>query len=98
MINELFSEKILDHYKWLAAVDQVLMEGKSNRFGVQTDDHRCKLGEWLYSDERKKVEAAFPELVPLLSKLEGPHARLHETAKKNRCRTGNAGPIGRFDD
>ena len=81
-IHELFSEKILDHYQWLAAVDQVLMEGKNNRLGVQTDDHRCKLGEWLYSDQRKQAESAFPQLAPLLAKLESPHARLHESAKK----------------
>ena len=81
-MHELFSEKILDHYQWLTAVDQVLMEGKSNNLGVQTDDHRCKLGEWLYSDQRRQAESAFPQLAPLLAKLEAPHARLHESAKK----------------
>ena len=81
-IHGLFAEKTLDHYRWLAAIDQVLLNGKSNRLGVQTDDHRCKLGEWLYGPERKSTEAAFPALAPLLSKLEAPHSRLHESAKK----------------
>jgi methyl-accepting chemotaxis protein len=81
-IHKLFSEKTLDHHRWLAAVDQVLLDGKSNRLGVQTDDHHCELGEWLYGPERKTTEAAFPALAPLLNKLEAPHARLHESAKK----------------
>ncbi len=82
MIHKLFSEKILDHYRWLAAVDRVLMEGKGSRLNVQTDDHRCELGKWLYSDERRKAEAVFPGLAPLLAQLEVPHARLHASAKQ----------------
>ena len=79
--HEIFSEKMMDHYRWLVAVDQVLMAGKASRLGVQTDDHDCGLGKWLYGQERKAAETEFPALAPLLRQLEVPHARLHESAQ-----------------
>jgi len=80
-VNHLFTQKTLDHYRWLSAVDKVLLDGRSTRLGVQTDDHQCKLGNWLYGPERKQAEAAIPGIAALLSQLEGPHARMHESAK-----------------
>ena len=80
-IHALFSEKTLDHYRWLSRVDSVLLDGTSTRLGVQTDDHGCKLGTWLYGEDRKKTEAAIPGIAGLLKQLETPHARMHASAK-----------------
>jgi methyl-accepting chemotaxis protein len=79
-LNSLFYEKTIDHYRWLNKVDRVLLDGEGTRLGVQIDDHNCKLGAWLYGDGRRQAELAIPELAPLLSALEGPHARMHASA------------------
>ena len=47
---------------------------------VETDDHKCGFGQWLYGDGRKQAEALVPSLAPLLKKIEEPHRLLHESA------------------
>ncbi len=59
-----------------------MLDGKSTRLGVQTDDHQCKLGAWLYGSARKQTEAAIPAIAALLKNLEAPHARMHDSAKQ----------------
>ena len=81
-LHDLFYVKTIDHYKWLNKVDRILLDGKSTRLGVQTDDHRCKLGTWLYGEGRHDAETAVPGLAPLLKELEDPHARMHASALK----------------
>jgi methyl-accepting chemotaxis protein len=49
---------------------------------VQTDDHQCALGKWLYGSERKTAEQYIPALASLLQKLEQPHALLHDSVKQ----------------
>jgi methyl-accepting chemotaxis protein len=48
---------------------------------VQTDDHKCGFGEWLYGEGRKEAELMVPELKKLLLAIEKPHYLLHESAK-----------------
>ena len=47
---------------------------------VQTDDHKCGFGTWLYSDERKDAETSIPALASTLKSLEQPHKDLHLSA------------------
>ncbi len=75
-------EKEVDHLNWMAALSDLFLDDAVHTVTVQTDDHKCGLGEWLYSDETRKLAAADPELAGLLKKLEEPHARLHQTAVK----------------
>lgn len=77
-----FHQKHLDHFQWLTAVDKALIEGKSKSLGVQTDGRLCKLGKWLSSEERQKIDITLPAIRPLLSQLAGHHARLHESARQ----------------
>jgi methyl-accepting chemotaxis protein len=46
---------------------------------VQTDHHKCDLGEMLYGAKRREAELV-PAFAPLLQNLEAPHQRLHESA------------------
>ncbi len=55
-------------------------DSKVTKLEVETDDHQCGLGKWLYSDQRKEAEKLIPSLVPLLKKIEEPHRVLHESA------------------
>jgi methyl-accepting chemotaxis protein len=89
----LFGDKIIDHLDWLRKLEQVLMSSGTGGLQVETDDHRCKLGQWLYGQERQAAEKSFPALAPLLSRLEAPHARLHASALKwdDRFKDGNKG-------
>ncbi len=80
-LYDLFSEKIIDHYKWLNKVDIALLDKSALSMNVQTDHHKCKLGTWLYGEGGKKAETEFPLLAPLLKSLEDHHTRMHASAK-----------------
>ena len=47
---------------------------------VEKDEHKCGFGKWLYSEERKKAERAILTIAPLLSKIEEPHRKVHQSA------------------
>ncbi len=89
----LFGAKIADHMDWLNTLDRFLIDPEGKRLQLQTDDHRCKLGQWFYSDERENAQESFPELVPLLAGLEGPHRRMHQSAVKLNTLFENADDI-----
>ena len=78
-IKELVLAKEIDHLQWRNKVVEILYNEKMNGIDVQTDDHQCKLGVWLYGEEREDAEARIPELVPLLKSLEEPHRLMHQS-------------------
>jgi methyl-accepting chemotaxis protein len=75
-------EKEVDHLKWMSAVSDLFLNEKTTHLEVETDHHKCGLGEWLYSEETKRMKAEDPEVAALLAKIEEPHRHLHETAKE----------------
>ncbi len=79
-LRRLFTEKEIDHLKWAAEVQTLLLDNNVSRLDVETDDHKCGLGTWLYSEQREKAEDRVPSLAPLLKELEEPHRLLHESA------------------
>lgn len=79
-LYDLFSEKMMDHYKWLNNVDIALLDDTIRNLNVQTDDHKCQLGTWLYGEGRKKAETDFPFMSPHLKAIESSHARMHASA------------------
>ena len=89
----LFGEKIVDHLDWLRKLEEAFMSSGGRGLQVETNDHKCKLGQWLYGPERQAAEKNFPALAPLLSRLEAPHARLHASSLKWNAlfRDGNRG-------
>ncbi|MGD8452648.1 MAG: methyl-accepting chemotaxis protein [Phycisphaerae bacterium] len=68
------------HLEWAGKVNALLSDPSVTELAVQTDDHKCSLGQWLYGEERQKAEQAVPEIAPLLKEIEGHHAALHHTA------------------
>ncbi|KPA15979.1 chemotaxis protein, partial [Candidatus Magnetomorum sp. HK-1] len=50
-------------------------------FSVQKDPSLCKLGRFLEHPYTKKLLNEFPELKKSLDALEGPHHRLHQSAR-----------------
>jgi methyl-accepting chemotaxis protein len=74
-------QREIDHLIWAGKVSGVLAGQSAQTLGVQTNDHECAFGKWLYGDGRKETERLFPAVAAELTAIEGPHARLHESAK-----------------
>jgi methyl-accepting chemotaxis protein len=71
-----------DHLRFLQKINSFFQDVSVQNLDVEADDHLCKLGKWLYSEERKVAEQQNPELIPLLKELEPPHAALHATVSE----------------
>ena len=81
--NQAFAiSKEVDHLKWMAQLSALFLDDSVKAVTVQTDPHKCGLGQWLYSDETKRLREADPRLDAILKRMEEPHKRLHETATK----------------
>jgi len=81
--NELIAnitQKEIDHLNWANAVSELLTNDEVTKLNVQTDDHKCAFGQWLYGDARKHAEKAIPDLVSILKEIEGCHHALHASA------------------
>lgn len=77
--NIFIIEKEVDHLSWLSDLDLYLMKMESEFLG-ELDGHKCGFGEWIYSEEVKKIND--PELKRLINEIEGPHQALHASAEK----------------
>ena len=73
------AQKEVDHLNWTQKMTEALLTGKK-KLGIQTDDHKCAFGKWLYGESRKNAEAQVPAIAPLIKKIEDPHRQLHLTA------------------
>ena len=81
--NELdanMTQKEVDHLNWVAQVNELLTDEKVTKLEVETDDRKCALGQWLYSDARKEAENRIPALAAILKEMEQPHCDLHQSA------------------
>lgn len=79
-LDGVLAQKEVDHLNWAAKVNALLTDDKVTTLNVETDDHRCAFGQWLYGEGRKQAEALVPSLSPLLEEIETPHRHLHESA------------------
>jgi len=79
-LNGELAQKEVDHLNWVNKVNALLTDDKVTVLTVQTDDHKCAFGKWLYGEGRKEAEHLVPSLAPLLKKIEKPHLELHESA------------------
>ena len=79
-INGNMAQKEVDHLNWVNEVSGLLTDKEITKLTVQTDDHKCGFGKWLYGPERKEAEKSVPSIAPLLKKIEGHHANLHTSA------------------
>ncbi len=76
------AQKEVDHLNWVAKVNALLTDENMTSLEVETDDHKCGFGKWLYGQGRKEAEALVPSLAPLLKQIEVPHHYLHQSAKE----------------
>lgn len=79
---EIMLKREIDHMNWQNKVIIFLLDENSTTLKVKSDDHACKLGKWLYGEERNKLEQILPSLSPMLRQLEVPHKNLHDSARE----------------
>ena len=80
------SEKLVHREKeHLAGVNKVLasiVDGSVSTVPITKDPHACKMGKFLYSDERKNLEETIPELKTTFSNMERQHKDFHNSVKE----------------
>ncbi len=79
-LDGLLAQKEVDHLNWVGKVNALLADDSVTELKVQTDDHQCGFGQWLYGDGRKQAEVLVPSLASLFKSIEAPHLHLHESA------------------
>ena len=79
-LDGILAQREVDHLNWAGSVNTLLTDDTVTHLNVETDDHRCGLGQWLYGEGRKSAEKLVPSLAPLLKNIEEPHRHLHESA------------------
>ena len=79
-LDAIMVQKEVDHLNWVEHINTFLTDEKITKLEVETDDHQCDFGKWLYSDARKEAEEKIPALVSILKGIEEPHRHLHESA------------------
>lgn len=70
------------HLNWAGKASNFLTDESINELDVQTDDHLCAFGKWLYGEGRKEAETSIPSLSRYLAEIEGHHKDLHKSAIK----------------
>ena len=78
-IDGLLAQKEIDHLNWFIKVTQLWTNPDTLSIEVQTNDHECDFGKWLYGNERKKLELIYPDLSELIKEIEAPHNQLHSS-------------------
>lgn len=74
-----FLARLNDHIFYLAKIKTTL-EDKGDFCG--TDDHQCKLGEWLHGEGRNQAAAVSDEMLTFFEKLFEPHKAFHLESSK----------------
>ncbi len=73
-------EKQIDHLNWLAKINELFSRNGVAKLEVETDDHKCGFGKWLYSDKTQAMLQVGGKEAQLLQAIESPHRKLHESA------------------
>jgi methyl-accepting chemotaxis protein len=81
-INKQLLQREIDHLNWARKIGQFQRNEKITELDVEKDEHKCKFGEWYYSDARKQAEEEMPEIKELLRRIEDPHTKLHRSAQE----------------
>jgi methyl-accepting chemotaxis protein len=79
-LDNALAQLVISQNLWIGKINSFLSENGSQKLDVETDDHKCTLGQWLYGEERREAENLIPDIAPLLKEVEAPHLRLHESA------------------
>ncbi|MBU0675529.1 MAG: CZB domain-containing protein [Proteobacteria bacterium] len=79
-LDKTLAQKEVDHLMWAEQLSSFLTDDKITELTIQTDDHQCGFGKWLYGDGRLQAESLLPGLASMFKEIEKPHAELHRSA------------------
>ncbi len=74
------SERYADHLEWASEISKLFNNDTITKLTIEQNPHKCKFGQWYYSEERKAAEEQVPEIRVLLKEIEEPHKMLHASA------------------
>lgn len=74
------TQKEVDHLNWANKVSELLTNDEVTQLDVQTDDHKCAFGKWLYGEGRDEAVKSIPALASIMKEIESHHTDLHESA------------------
>ncbi len=72
--------KEIDHLNWMAKVNDLFLKDEVTTLQVETDDHKCGFGKWLYSAETQEMIGQGGDEAELFKAILDPHRRLHKSA------------------
>lgn len=76
-LNTILAKREVDHLRFAGKITTFFQDESIATLDLETDDHKCALGQWLYGEGRQQAEQDYPKLAPLLKEMETPHAQLH---------------------
>ncbi|MGD9222105.1 MAG: CZB domain-containing protein, partial [Desulfobacteraceae bacterium] len=80
--NQFILMKTIDHLNWTSKLSDLVYNENIHTLEIQTDDHKCGFGKWLYGQEVKQLAAEDHRIGKLVEAIKAPHRRLHRTAIK----------------
>lgn len=80
--NQFVLLKTIDHLNWVSTLSTLVFKEDVHSVDLQTDEHKCGFGKWLYGEETKILTVANKELGSLIETVKEPHQRLHQSAIK----------------
>lgn len=81
-LNGNLAQLEIDHLNWAGNVAAFLNDDSVDELNVQMDHKECDFGKWYYGEGRKHAEQILPAMHADLEALDGPHAKLHASARK----------------
>jgi len=80
--NQFMLLKMIDHLNWVSKLSDLVFKDDVHAIDIQTDDHKCGFGKWLYGDKVKQLAAENKEIGKLIEAIKKPHRQLHQSAIK----------------
>ncbi len=82
MLVKEIAQREVDLLDWASQVTSILADDRSTNQNIETDEHKCKFGVWLYGKERAEAQKLVPTLAPLFKKIEKSHAQMHASVRE----------------
>jgi methyl-accepting chemotaxis protein len=79
-LDNALAQMLISQHRWIGKINSFLSEEGSQKLEVETDGHKCGVGQWLYGEERQEAQRLIPDIAPLLKEVEEPHLRMHDSA------------------
>jgi len=79
VLDSLLAREEVDYLNWVNKVGRLWTDPQVKRIDFQSNDHECGLGKWLYGEGRQQLDASYPDLAPLVARIEPLHRELHES-------------------